>query len=187
MSPWIVIILGLAAGLFVIKLAYVTAVALSIKNTRGALYVSTSRLRIRAVLDELNLTPGQVLMDLGCGDGRALRAARRRSDISAIGYEINPLAYLKARIYSMAAGIDIRYRNFWHEAIDRADIIFCYLFPDVMAELAAKIQKEAKPGAVIVSFNFPIPAFTPVKVLRPAGARQNDPIYFYRMPDAQGA
>jgi len=187
MSHWIFIILGLAAGLFVIKIVYVTAVAISIRTTHGALYVSTSQRRIRAVLDELDLRPGQVLIDLGCGDGRTLRAARRRSDISAIGYEINPLAYLKARIYSMAAGIDIRYRNFWHEAIDRADIIFCYLFPDVMAELAAKIQNEAKPGAVIVSFNFPIPAFTPVKVLRPAGVRQNDPIYFYRMPDAQGA
>jgi len=182
MSHWIFIILGLAAGLFVIKIAYVTAIAISIRTTQGALYVSTSQRRIRAVFDELDLKPGQVLMDLGCGDGRALRAARKRSDISAIGYEINPLAYVKARIYSLGAGIDIRYRNFWHEAIDAADVIFCYLFPDVMAELAEKLKAEAKPGAVIVSFNFPIPAFTPVKVLRPAGARQNDPIYFYRMP-----
>ncbi|MFP4531050.1 MAG: class I SAM-dependent methyltransferase [Desulfobacterales bacterium] len=182
MSHWIFIILGLAAGLFVIKIAYVTAVALSIKNTQGALYVSTSQERIRAVLDEFDLKRGQVLIDLGCGDGRALRAARRRSDISAIGYEINPLAYVKARIYSLGAGIDIRHRNFWNEAIDAADIIFCYLFPDVMTALAEKIRAEAKPGAVIVSFNFPIPAFTPIKVLRPAGARQNDPIYFYRLP-----
>jgi len=107
MSHWIFIILGLAAGLFVIKIAYVTAIAISIRTTQGALYVSTSQRRIRAVFDELDLKPGQVLMDLGCGDGRALRAARKRSDISVIGYEINPLAYVKARIYSLGAGIDI--------------------------------------------------------------------------------
>lgn len=182
MSQWILIILCLAAGLFVVKIAYVAAVALSISNTQGALYVSTSRRRIRAVLDELDLKPGRVLMDLGCGDGRLLRAARRRSDIFAVGYEVNPLAYLKAKIYSAGRGIDIRYGNFWYEAIYAADIIFCYLFPDVMARLAEKLQAEAKPGAVIVSFNFPIPSFAPFKVLRPAGACQNDPIYFYQMP-----
>jgi len=182
MSQWIFIILCLVAGLFVIKLTYVTAVAMSIKSTQGALYVSTSRERIRAVLDELNLKSGQVLIDLGCGDGRTLRAARKRFKLYAIGYEINPLAYLKARIYSIGQGLDIRYRNFWNEVIDAADVIFCYLFPDVMADLAVKVKAEAKPGAMIVSFNFPIPGLTPIKVLRPAGARQSDPIYFYQMP-----
>lgn len=182
MSQWIFIGLCLAAGLFGVKLAYVTAVAMSIRNTQGALFVSTSRRRIQAVLDELPLKPGHVLIDLGCGDGRTLRAARRRFQVIAIGYEINPMAYLKARIYSAGSGIEICYRNFWNEAIDTADVVFCYLFPDVMAKLASKIKAEAKPGVMIVSFNFPIPEFTPVKILRPTGSRHSDPIYFYQIP-----
>ncbi|MFO7760510.1 MAG: SAM-dependent methyltransferase [Thermodesulfobacteriota bacterium] len=182
MNSWIVIVLCLAAGLFIIKLAYVIAVAMAIRITKGALYVSTSHQRIRAVLEEITFQPGQVLMDLGCGDGRTLRAARKRFHIRAIGYEINLLAFIKARIYSLGRGIDIRHRNFWNEAIDAADVIFCYLVPDVMADLASKVKAEAKPGAMIVSFNFPIPEFTPVKIMRPAGSLHKDPIYFYQMP-----
>lgn len=182
MNQWVLSVLCLAAGLFVVKLVYVVSVAMTVRTTKGALYVSTSYRRIQAVLDEVSLENGQVLIDLGCGDGRALRAARRRFPIFAVGYEINLMAYLKARIYSAGRGIKIKYRDFWSEPLDAADVICCYLFPDVMAELASKLNAEAKAGAVIVSFNFPMPGFTPVKILRPPGSRHNDPIYFYQMP-----
>lgn len=56
MTFWIFSILGLTAGLLFIKIAYVIAVAFTIGTTKGALYVSTSRARIHAVLDELRLS-----------------------------------------------------------------------------------------------------------------------------------
>jgi SAM-dependent methyltransferase len=188
MNLWIFILLGAAAALFLLKAAYVLAVAATVASTRGALYVSTSRRRIQALLDALPLEKDQVVVDLGCGDGRTLRAARRRFSVRAVGYEINPLAYLKARFCCALKGpkgLDIRYKNFWKAggALDEADAIFCYLFPDVMADLAEKIKAEARPGARVVSFNFPIPAFCPEQVLRPEGAGQNDPIYIYRVPE----
>lgn len=175
------IILAAAGALFAAKLVYVIAVAMTVGTTKGALYVSTSHRRIQAALDVLPLETGQVLMDLGCGDGRALRAARKRCALRAIGYEINPLAYCRAKICCATRGIEIRYGNFWNEAIQAADIVFCYLFPDVMADLEAKIKEEAKPGALVVSFNFPLPGLPPLRVLRPDGPRQSDPIYIYRI------
>jgi len=184
MTFWIFSILGLTAGLLFIKMAYVIAVACTIGTTQGALFVSTSRARIHAVLDELRLSGDQVLIDLGCGDGRALRAAQKRFGVRTIGYEINPLAYAKAKLYCAGRGHEIRCRDFRHEAVNTADVIFCYLFPDVLAGLVEKIKSEAKPGAIVVSFNFPLPELTPVKILRPRGWRQNDPIYFYRMSEA---
>ncbi len=181
MSLWIFIILGATAALFLIKIVYVLAVAVSVATTQGALYVSTSRRRIHAVLETLPLEGVHVLMDLGCGDGRILLAARRYFKGRAIGYEINPLAYFKARLFCAMRDVDIRYQNFWNEAVDDADAILCYLFPDVMADLAAKLKAEAKSGALVVSFNFPIPEFTPVQILRPEGCRINDPVYVYRL------
>jgi SAM-dependent methyltransferase len=187
MGFWIFLILLAAAALFAVKAAYVLAVALTVAATGGALYVSTPRRSIQAVLDTLPLAPGQLFLDLGCGDGRALRAARKRFSVRAVGYEINPLAYLKARVCCMARGIEIRYQNFWKESIEGADVVFCYLFPDVMAELSEKVKREAKAGAVVVSFNFPLPAFAPDRVLRPGAGGRGDPIYIYyvRRPNAE--
>jgi SAM-dependent methyltransferase len=185
MSLWVSGFLGAAAVVFLVKMAYVASVAVTIGNTGGALYVSTPRRRIRAVLDSLPISPGQVLIDLGCGDGRMLRAARKRCRVRAIGYEINPMAYLKARFLCFGHGVEIRRRNFWNDAIEGADVVFCYLFPDVMGKLSQKLRAEGKPGAVVISFNFPIPGLCPERTLRPRGRRQNEPVYFYRIPDAE--
>jgi hypothetical protein len=71
-------------------------------------------------------------------------------------------------------------KNFWYADLSGADVVFCYLFPDVMGRLARKARKEVKPGAVLVSCNFPVKGLDPERVLRPEGALHHDPIFIYR-------
>jgi hypothetical protein len=124
---------------------------------------------------------GQCLIDIGCGDGRVLRKAYKRYGVEAIGYELNLLAYLKAQLLCLGLkGVTIRWRNFWAADLSAADVIFCYLFPDVMHRLAAKFRGDLKPGTVVVSCNFSLPGFAPDRVLRPGNSLHNDPIYIYR-------
>ena len=175
------IILGAFGGLFVIKLAYVLSTVLVLPTTRGALYVSTSRVRIAAFLEAVPMTAAQFLVDLGCGDGRVLRMAQKRYGVRAAGYELNPLAYVKAKLLCMGrSNIQVFRSSFWDADLSDADVIFCYLFPDVMTQLSLKLQGELKPGALIVSCNFPLHGFLPQKVLRPQHAVHNDPIYIYK-------
>ncbi len=177
---WIMI--GMTGLLFAIKVLYGLSIALVLPVTRGALYVSTARVRIAAFLDVLTPSPGQLLVDLGCGDGRVLRSACRRYPIRAEGYELNLLAYAKARLLSAGqAAVTIYLENFWKADLSAADIVFCYLFPDVMLPLAHKLREELKPGAMVVSCNFPLPGFQPDRVLRPGGNLTNDPIFIYRI------
>ncbi len=180
---WVVI--GIAGFLFVIKLLYGLSIALVLPVTRGALYVSTARVRVGAFLEAVAPEPGQLLVDLGCGDGRVLRSACRRYQVRAEGYELNPMAYLKARLLSMGhAAVRIHLKNFWKADLSAADIVCCYLFPDVMVPLAFKLRDELKPGAIVVSCNFPLPGFSPDRILRPGNSRTNDPIYIYRIKGA---
>ena len=152
------------------------------EQSSSALYVSSARTRVRAFVDAVDLRPGQLLVDLGCGDGRVLRAASRRCRIQAEGYELNPLAYLKARLLSIGhSRIRIRMKNFWDVDLSRADVVFCYLFPDVMPQLTRKLRKELKPGSVVVSCNFPLPSLSPEAVLKPGNSLTNDPIFVYRL------
>lgn len=177
---WIFILL--AGGLFAIKLAYVLCTALVLPVTQGALYVSTSQVRISSFIEAVPMDPGQVLVDLGCGDGRVLRRVHKVHGARAIGYEINPLAYLRARIQSLGLmDVEVRWRNFWNADLSDADVVFCYLFPDVMKALSAKLRSDLKPGAVVVSCNFNLPGFSPERILRPGNTLHNDPIYIYRV------
>ena len=98
MYTWIMIFLVIAAVMFGLKLAYVFCTTLALPATRGALYVSTSGPRISAFMDAVPMKAGQLLVDIGCGDGRVLRQAQKRYGVKALGYELNLLAYLQAKL-----------------------------------------------------------------------------------------
>jgi hypothetical protein len=116
-----------------------------------------------------------------------LRAAGRRYGVKARGYEINPWPYVLARASTLfRPGIEVRRKSFWTEDLGRADVVTCYLFPDVMARLADKLAAELADGARVVSFNFPLPGWRPEAVIRPGPARHGDPIYVYQWPQAAG-
>ena len=182
MPMWVWLFIIFAGGLFAIKMAYVLCTAMALPTTQGALFVSTSRARIRAFIEAVPMKAGQVLVDLGCGDGRILRQAHKCYQVRAIGYEVNWMAYLKASALSLCSkNIEIRRRDFWSANLANADVVVCYLYPDVMRKLSTKLKASLKPGAVIVSCNFTLPGFQPSRVLHPAGALHGDPVFIYRV------
>jgi len=181
MPIWVWIFLILTGALFILKMTYVLCTAAALPATQGALYVSTTRTRIAAFIEAVPMEKGQLLVDLGCGDGRVLRQTSKNYKVKAIGYEVNLLAYLKAQALSIGQKqVEVRRKSFWSQNLAGADVIFCYLYPDVMRKLSAKLKAELKPGTLIVSCNFSVPGFKPLRVLRPAGSLHNDPLYIYR-------
>jgi hypothetical protein len=184
MSSSLLILILAGSSIFLVKIVYVLSVIITLPFSQGALYVSTTRKRISAFLTSVPMTNGQLLVDLGCGDGRVLRMANKKFGIKGIGYELNPLAFIKAKVLCIFFNnIHIRYANFYKADLSKADIVFCYLFPDVMKKVSIKLKSELKKGAYIVSCNFKLPGFHPILVLRPNGSLHNDPIYCYQNKD----
>ena len=166
--------------LFIIKMIYVASVAIALPVTQGALYVSTSKVRIDAFLEEIHLKPDDLLVDIGCGDGRVLRKANKLYGNPCIGLEMNFMAYVKAKILSLGyKNVQILYQNFFDFDLSTADVVFCYLFPDVMKKVSDKITSDLKKGAILVSCNFELPGFVPDKILKPMGSLHHDPIFIY--------
>ena len=175
------IFLVVTGAVFAVKLLYTLSVALALPVTRGALYVSTSRRRVEIFAKAVAMQPGQVMMDLGCGDGRVLRCIHRRYGVKAVGYERNPLAYINARLLCLGRrGITVRFRDFRKADLSGADVVFCYLFPDALQDLADKLDAELKPGATVVSANFALPKWRPERILRSDRSLREDPLYVYR-------
>lgn len=169
---------GVFIPLVILKLCYAVGTICVLPKTKGALFVSTSRRKIKAVLEAVPLSPKTRLVDLGCGDGRFLRAAYRRYGTVGVGYEINPWAYFLAKFYNFLSRCPARImrKNFMQEDLSSYEVIFCYLFPDLLLDLAPKLRKEARPGTMVISANFPFPHWKPEKVLH-----VDDPVYIYRL------
>jgi SAM-dependent methyltransferase len=173
------LILALAA---LIMVFYVLPIVGVYGFTGGSTFVPTSRHKISRVLDEVAMSPGSLMIDLGCGDGRFLVAAERRYDIKAVGYEINVTAFLLAKlyIYFHKSQAQVHLKNFWKVHFGEADYIICYLYPDALSPLRRKFDAELKPGCVVISCDYPIEGWRQPEVISYPVKGKDEQIYIYR-------
>ena len=53
-------------------------------------FVATPWPTVERILKEAKIKPGQILFDLGCGDGRFIHLATKKYQAKATGFEIDP-------------------------------------------------------------------------------------------------
>jgi hypothetical protein len=130
----------------------------------GAPYLPTLKKQQKVALDLLSLEPGQLLIELGSGDGRILKEAARRG-VMAVGYEINPflVIYSKITCWPQRKLVKTHWRNFWHISISPADGIYTFLLDRYMPKLDRKIISEIKKPLKLVSYTFELPSRKPIK------------------------
>jgi len=134
---------------------------------KGVPFISIPKNDWRKMSEAAELKPGQIVYDLGCGKANLLTTAVKNFGVRGIGYEISPWPYVwaKWRIWLSGADVEVRMRNFFQADIKNADVVFTYLFPQVMVELEPKFISELKPGAKVVSYAFVLPSIKPIKVI----------------------
>ncbi|MFA6304792.1 MAG: class I SAM-dependent methyltransferase [Patescibacteria group bacterium] len=149
----------------------------------GAPWVPTFKKTTLASITLAKIKPGEIVYDLGCGDGRWLKRAASLSQArQLIGYEISILPYWLAKlnffISSNRSRLRVLCKNYFFEDLKDADVIYCFGLPEVMNKLEPKLEKELKPGARLVSYAFKLPHKEPAQVLRLSNHSQ--PIYLYQ-------
>lgn len=148
----------------------------------AAPFVPTWRRDVRRMLELAEIQPGELVLDLGAGDGRYLVEAVRGFQARAIGYEITALAWLAAwlriRMTRTAANAKILFQDFYRQDLSAANVVLCFLTPRAMAKLAPKLQRELKPGTRVLSYAFSIPDWTPIKKDKPDKKRMT--VWVYR-------
>lgn len=105
------------------------------------------------IIKAMKLQDGEVLYDLGAGDGRILIAACKSADIKAIGYEISPIQLYIARLNKlMKLGLS---RKLQFKAIDlfsikdkAPDKVYIYLSRKIIKSLNKKLKKLPDTTAV---------------------------------------
>lgn len=121
----------------------------------GQPWVPANEKRIHRALELAELKPGEVLYDLGSGDGRVLIAAARDFGARAMGVELSPLLCVLARIKIKIAEVGPRVRlqcgSYYHAEIENADVVYIYLTSVNANRLSKKLADELKPSARVVS------------------------------------
>lgn len=114
--------------------------------------------RIQCTLAKIR--KGDVVYDLGSGEGVALMIAAKEFGAIGVGVEIDPFRVFTSKLSIKAAGLSDRlkiYRkNFFDVDISDATVVIMYLIPKTLARLRPKLLKELKPGTRIVTFVYQI-------------------------------
>ena len=133
-----------------------------ITSVSGAPWVPARSFDLQALLDDSNLKKGEHYIELGCGDGRLVRAAARRGAI-AVGYELNPLLWLIAKLRVLGVqNAAVRFGDLWRVDLSSADVVLAFLVPRTMPRLHQKASRELKTSARLVSYIFPIEGKKPL-------------------------
>jgi predicted RNA methylase len=134
------------------------------------------------MLDISHLKEGEVLYDLGCGDGGIVIVAARDYLAKAYGVEIRKDLVVTARRQLNNYGLHDRAKiirgDFFKVDLSKADVVTLYLTSIANDKLKPKLEKELRPNTRIVSHDFSIPGWQPSKV---SNELRGHTIYLYRI------
>ncbi len=154
----------------------------SVSSFTDVPYVPTDYGFLPTIAEALEIRPGDVVFDLGCGDGRLLfYCAKKYSTARFIGVERNIILVWYARIKKYlfrAENIQIRHENIFKTDLSGATKIYVFLLPEVMRDIAPKLY-----APYVVSRAFEIPGRTATRefILKdePEGPWNTFTVYIY--------
>jgi SAM-dependent methyltransferase len=131
-------------------------------------YVPSPEEVVDHMLQLANVHEGDIVYDLGCGDGRIVVAAAKKFGARrAIGVDIDPQRIQEARANAEKAGVAGKTKFIQGDLFDAdihdATVVTLYLLPSVNEKLKPKLLKDLKPGTRVVSHSFDMGDWQPDK------------------------
>lgn len=121
-------------------------------------FVPTPQPVVDAMLKMANVKSGEMVYDLGCGDGRAVITAARDFGARGIGVDIDPERIEESLANAASAGVsdrvEFKQEDLFEMKFSDADVVFLYLLPALNLKLRPRILDELRPGTRIVSHAF---------------------------------
>ena len=155
-------------------------------------FVPTPVVVIDRMLELAEVKPGDVVYDLGSGDGRIVIRAAKKYGVRAVGIEMDQLLLDQARKDAKAEGVsdlvEFRSEDALKADISAATVVTLYMLPWFNEAMKPNFQKMLKPGARIVAHDFGIEGWEPDKTVKlpeieimPGGRRHQHTIYLWRI------
>jgi ribosomal protein L11 methylase PrmA len=137
-------------------------------------YVPTGPETVAAMLKLAGVEKKDLVIDLGCGDGRIVIAAAKEYGAHGIGVDIDPERIKEARENAQKEGVanlvEFRQGDLFDADIRKATVVMLYLLPSVNMKLRPKLWRELKPGTRVVSHTFDMEDWKPEKTEEVGGS-----------------
>lgn len=163
--------------------------ALAIGQVRApdVVYVPTPQRVVEDMLRLAGVKEGDVLYDLGSGDGRIPVTAARRYGVRAVGIDIDPDRVREARRNARQHGVTklVRFRrqDLFVTDLREATVVTLYLLPELNLKLRPRLLQQLRPGTRVVSHQFDMGDWKPDKTLASGSAT----LYLWIIPARKGA
>jgi SAM-dependent methyltransferase len=157
------------------------------KKKPDVIFVPTPQVVVDKMLEMAEVKKGDVLYDLGCGDGRIVVTAAKKYGAKAIGVDIDPDRIRESldnvRANRVEALVTIRRGDIFEVDLGRASVVTLYLLPELNVRLMPRL-KRLKPGTRIVSHDFDMKGAKPKKVVTIQGGDEDEDhtIYLWTVP-----
>jgi len=150
------------------------------------IYYPTPPETVSEMLRLASIKPGDVLYDLGSGDGRIPIAAAKQFGIRAVGIEIDPKLIAEAESNARNAGVAdlVRFRNedMFRVDVSEANVVTLYLSDKLNLLLRPKLLRELRPGSRIVSHDFRMGDWKPEQTVRVPWGKLFRTVYLWTVP-----
>ena len=139
------------------------------KKDKSAMYVPSFNRHIRLMKNNLKLVRWKKLVDLWCGDGKAMRFFFETFGLQCDGYELQRFPYLYGKLINFVLWykkLKLYKQDFSQANLKRYDYIYVYLLPIQMAAIEPRIFKNMNPTSTIISNSFQFALHKPYKVIK---------------------
>ena len=156
------------------------------KRKPDVIYYPTPSETVAEMLRLGNIKEGDVLYDLGSGDGRIPIAAAKQFGIRAIGIEIDPKLIAEAESNARSAGVAelVRFLNedMFRADLSEANVVTLYLSEKLNILLRPKLLRELRPGSRIISHDFRMGDWKPEQTVRVPWGKLYRTVYLWTVP-----
>ena len=173
-----------AVGLLVAAgLAYWTCAA-GEDGKPDVIYVPTPETVVDRMLELAKPKKGEVLYDLGCGDGRIVVTAAKKYGVKGTGVDIDPERIKESNENARKAGVTDKVKfvkaNLFEMDFHDADVVTLYLLPALNVKLRPKLLDTLKPGSRIISHAFSMEDWKPDEEVTVEPGQET--VYFWIIP-----
>lgn len=144
---------------------------------------------VDAMLELAKVSPGDVVYDLGCGDGRILVRAAEKWGVAGVGVDIDPQRIKEANENAVNSGtadkVHFMVGDIMQFDFSRATVVMLYLLERINIQLRPKLIQQLKPGTRVVSHAFDMGIWEPDSIIYHSKAR-NKRLFLWVIPAAVG-